>query len=402
VRSFRGSWTLQAEGLAKGMGKMRVLAVDQEAVCSADRGFYRALGQTTDVSMTLVVPKCWKEQFGVRRFEQEAGPLPVIASEVIFAGKSHRALYVSLRQILLKTEPDILYVNAEPESFLAWHATVLRRRVSPRTKVVFASWRNIEGENGVYPYRLRLLNLHAEKVVLKGADQCIARSLSARDIFVQKGFSNTTVIPPCVDTMIFRPLTVGAAPAPRSNVFTVGYIGRFSHLKGVDLLLLAAKKLQAGYRIRLVGDGPAKLSWAKLANSLGLNRNIEWLPPVDHGMVPELVRTFDVLVLPSRTSEYWKEQFGRVLIEAMACGVPVIGSSSGEIPHVIGDAGLVFKEGDAQGLALGIQRLMDDEMLRKELIRKGLERANARYAVPVVAAEYHSLFEKLLKATPVD
>ena len=66
--------------------------------------------------------------------------------------------------------------------------------------------------------------------------------------------------------------------------------------------------------------------------------------------VPAVLRALDVLVLPSLTTPSWKEQFGRVLQEAMACAIPVVGSDSGEIPHVIGDAGLVTPEGDAAAL----------------------------------------------------
>ena len=67
------------------------------------------------------------------------------------------------------------------------------------------------------------------------------------------------------------------------------------------------------------------------------------LPQIPSDQVAVEMRKLHALVLPSRTTPRWKEQFGRVLIEAMACGVPPVGSDSGEIPHVIDDAGLVFR-----------------------------------------------------------
>ena len=79
-----------------------------------------------------------------------------------------------------------------------------------------------------------------------------------------------------------------------------------------------------------------------------------------------------------------KEQFGRVLVEAMACEVPVIGSSSGEIPTVVGDAGLVFPEGDAAGLARCIQQYRSSPELAAECARRGYERACANYTGVVV------------------
>jgi glycosyltransferase involved in cell wall biosynthesis len=82
----------------------------------------------------------------------------------------------------------------------------------------------------------------------------------------------------------------------------------------------------------------------------------------------------------------------------MACGVPVIGSSSGEIPNVIGGSGLVFEEGNPQALAVGLQRIFADHHLRIELSSSGIERVMSTYAVPVVARQYHSLFMNLANA----
>jgi glycosyltransferase involved in cell wall biosynthesis len=104
----------------------------------------------------------------------------------------------------------------------------------------------------------------------------------------------------------------------------------------------------------------------------------------------------DVFVLPSRTTGNWKEQFGRVLIESMACQVPVIGSDSGEIPHVIGDAGLVFPEGDALALAAHLQKLADSKALREELAAKGLERVTQHYTQLQIARQHLKLYRKAL------
>jgi glycosyltransferase involved in cell wall biosynthesis len=111
--------------------------------------------------------------------------------------------------------------------------------------------------------------------------------------------------------------------------------------------------------------------------------------------VPELLRRLHALVLPSRTTATWKEQFGRIIPEAMACGVPVIGSSSGEIPHVIGEAGLVFSEGDAAELAECLRRLAADDALRERLRRRGRERVLANYTQRSLAAAYAAIYREL-------
>ena len=83
--------------------------------------------------------------------------------------------------------------------------------------------------------------------------------------------------------------------------------------------------------------------------------------------MPAAAERLDCLALPSLTRPNWKEQFGRVLVEAMACQVPVVGSDSGEIPNLVGDAGLIVPEGDAAALAAALRRLRDDAVLRASL-----------------------------------
>jgi len=112
--------------------------------------------------------------------------------------------------------------------------------------------------------------------------------------------------------------------------------------------------------------------------------------------MPDYYNQLDALVLPSLTRPNWKEQFGRVLVEAMACGVPVVGSDSGEIPNVIGEAGMIFAEGDVWALRARLSRLMADPALREELARKGRERVLAHYTQAQVAAETYQVYRELL------
>jgi glycosyltransferase involved in cell wall biosynthesis len=103
-----------------------------------------------------------------------------------------------------------------------------------------------------------------------------------------------------------------------------------------------------------------------------------------------------VLALPSLTTTSWKEQFGRVLQEAMACGIPVVGSDSGEIPHVIGDAGLVTPEGDAAALRDALRRLMDDAHLRHDLGHRGRARVLERFTHARVAAATVEVYRRVM------
>ena len=117
---------------------------------------------------------------------------------------------------------------------------------------------------------------------------------------------------------------------------------------------------------------------------------------VPHDRVPDYLNAMDVLAAPSLTTPRWREQFGRMLVEAMACGVPVIGSDSGEIPHVVGDAGVVAPEGEVGGWTKALDEIIIHPGRRAELARRGLERARGEFALPVVARRHLQFFADVL------
>ena len=119
---------------------------------------------------------------------------------------------------------------------------------------------------------------------------------------------------------------------------------------------------------------------------------------VTHAEVPGWMNAMSVLCAPSQTTARWREQFGRMLIEAMACGVPVIATDSGEIPHVIDDAGVLVPEQEPGTWTRAIERVLRDGSLRCELAQRGRARAEARFAWPVVARQHLEFFESLLTA----
>jgi glycosyltransferase involved in cell wall biosynthesis len=131
---------------------------------------------------------------------------------------------------------------------------------------------------------------------------------------------------------------------------------------------------------------------------------LRWVESVPHDDVPRYINLMSTLILPSETtykfktltSVGWKEQFGHVLIEAMACQVPVIGSDSGEIPYVIGDAGLVFPEGQAEELSDRIRILMESPETYTDLSKRGYDRAMAQYTNRALALQTLDFYKELV------
>ncbi len=185
------------------------------------------------------------------------------------------------------------------------------------------------------------------------------------------------------------------APDP-ARPFTLGFVGRFEEEKGLFVLLDALAGLAGDWRLRLVGGGPLRDGLGAYAERLGIGTRVSvepWVPSLE---VPNALRGFDVLVVPSLTRSNWKEQFGRVLVEAMACAVPVVGSDSGEIPNVIGDAGLVTPEGDAAALREALAQLLQNGELRATLARRGRERVLARYTHRHIAEQTAEVYRAVM------
>ncbi len=128
--------------------------------------------------------------------------------------------------------------------------------------------------------------------------------------------------------------------------------------------------LPAPVELLLVGDGAMR---GELEGQEIPGSRVRVLTGVAHEQMAGAYALMDVLVLPSHTTPTWKEQFGRVIVEALSCGVPVVGSDSGEIPWLIEltGGGLVFAEGDAGALAARLTRLREQPALRAELAERG-------------------------------
>jgi glycosyltransferase involved in cell wall biosynthesis len=189
-----------------------------------------------------------------------------------------------------------------------------------------------------------------------------------------------------VDPDLFFP-----SASPPSGPPVIGFLARLVEEKGIYVVLDALGGLPGDWRLHVIGKGPLEAAARSRADRLGIGERITWEPGVASVEIPERMRSFTLLVQPSLTRGHWKEQFGRALMEAMACGVPVIGSNSGEIPRVVDDAGAIVPEGDPSALREAIAGILADGELRRDLARRGRQRVldcytHARIAEQTVLA----------------
>jgi len=204
-----------------------------------------------------------------------------------------------------------------------------------------------------------------------------------------------------VDIDLFRP-DLQARQQVRTNLSwssggppVVGYLGRFVAEKGLDLLMEVLDRIQSPWRALFVGAGPMEQCLRDWGSQY--NDRVKVLTEVTHSEVPDYLNAMDVLCAPSQTTARWREQFGRMLIESFACGVPVLASDSGEIPYVAQDAAIVVGETDTAKWIEELGRLLENPSLRSNLSAAGLERARTEYAWPHIARKHLTFFDELVE-----
>jgi glycosyltransferase involved in cell wall biosynthesis len=232
---------------------------------------------------------------------------------------------------------------------------------------------------------------------------CSGRTV-AENLLGRPGYAGKPMarIPLGVDVGVFRPDPAAGAAVRRELGWAaggppvVGYLGRFVPEKGLGLLTRALEVVRAPWRALFVGGGPQEAelrAWAARFPD-----RVRVCTTVGHASVPRYLNAMDVLAAPSQTTPRWREQFGRMLVEAMACGVPVVGSDSGEIPFVLDGVGEVVGEADEAGWAKALGELIESPVRRADLADRGLAAAHDLYAWDEVGRQYLAFFERVLDA----
>lgn len=292
---------------------------------------------------------------------------------------------------LLREPWDVIHCWEEPYVRAGWQ---IARRAPRRARFVFATFQNLSKR---YPPPFGWM----ERSVVRRADGWIAFGHTVHDALIDRpGYDRvpSRVITPGVDVTRFAPNPEARRRVREQygwdeSVPVAGFVGRFVRQKGLRVLMAALSATTAPWRALFVGGGPdmraleafAKTHPGRVAIATG----------VPHEAVPDYLNAMDILCAPSETTAAWREQFGRMLIEAMACGVAVAASDSGEIPHVVKYAGLLLPEQDVAAWTAGLSRLLFNKDIRADLAYKGRERAHLEFAWPRIARRHLDFFEEL-------
>lgn len=374
--------------------RTRVLRIAHASLTPVLRARERALARLfPEVDLELVTTTRWREaEVDVEAVADDLFPVtmarPLLSKHIQLFAYDPRPVISALR----RHRPHLIDLNHEPYSVACAEILTLCRWYAPQAPIVIETCQNIFHN---YPAPFKWFEQRAFRRVA-AAKIC---SETVREVLVAKGFQKAVaIIPFGVNTEAFsRPRMAERDP---NQPLTIGFVGRMLPGKGLNVLsealgLLAPEK----WKLLVVGDGPERASFESSLAARGLLARARFTGAVSYEQVPEFFKQIDLLVMPTETTDRIREQFGRVLVEAMAGCIPVIGSTCGAIPEVIADAGLIFPEGDAQALAEAIRRTLFDAELRERCAMLGKARVDENYTWDVVARKTFSFFQQVLAGT---
>jgi len=286
-------------------------------------------------------------------------------------------VYPGLRRMMREVKPHVVHLWEEPWSLVALQACLLKGDAALVLEVDQNLMKRLPP-----PFEA------IRKYVLRRTDHVLARSPLAAAVVWAKGYRGPVSYTGYgVDQATFRPSDQPPTAAAAEPTLRLGYVGRIVADKGLDDALDAMARSRFRVDLAIMGEGPHEPELRQRVRRLGLEGQVSfqrWGAPAD---VAHFIQGLDALILLTRTTRTTLEQFGRVIVEAQSCGVPVIGSSSGAIPSVIGDGGWVVPERDPQALAELLNTIAPDAEARRLRGEAGRNNVATRFTYERIAQD---------------
>lgn len=379
---------------------MKILVVSHSCATAANQRLYAAWQSRPGWSVTLAIPADWRDEFGNRLDET---PVPELAGQVLKVpvwanGQIIFHVYRKAWSRFLDEKAfDAIYVNHEPYALATAQLCWANRR---RAAFGFYSCQNIQK---AYPFPISAL----ERLVYRQSDFAFPITGAVDETLRAKGYlGESTVCPLPVDPERYFPRGEVADHqliVRESGEVILGFVGRFVEAKGLRTLAMALGELaDLRWKLLMIGTGPFQEAFTEILRTQGVADRVTFFGYIPHDETPRYLSALDLLVLPSETQENWKEQFGRVITESLACGTPVVGSDSGEIPTLIraSGGGLVFPEKKVNELARALRSMMTDPDLRSSSVARGRTWTLENVSLVAVAEKMAITIETVLNARP--
>jgi len=383
------------------MKRIKLAVVSHALVQEICQKRWRILAEDYPVDVSLVVPSVWRSRW--LRKEMIFRPRPVAedhfkvmtlpTTTTRYWGKY---LFYS-RDLGLRTiQPDIIYVIQEEMLWIHQQVIFCRNRWSPPAKMMFFSMNALGVPQKRWDQRWRWeqvrKNYDAGLGHYPGCLQSLKTAGFDKPFFMQTqiGIDEGVYAPDEKDRAIMR------KQLGLNDFFVIGYAGRLTKDKGLDVLLQALSDVGGEWKLLLVGDGNYRKEIECFFAERGWTDRLVLAGPVGQTEVARYLRAIDCFVLGSRTRSYWLDTFPNSLVQAMACGVAVIGSDSAAIPWIIRDAGCLVPEGDPHRLGLAINRYAEDTARRVLDAQKARQRAVRLAGMKSLSQTFYDILQQIL------
>jgi len=362
---------------------MKLLVVGHTYLSSINKKKWEVYSSVYPADLvTVITPTLWKDAlFTVSsQAKNQKGTVFFQEYSVAHHGNEvlHRYSWGDVWRIVKNTSPDILLVEQGLNAFSYFQFITVCLLQGLFVPFVFFTWVNWRHPWG---WKYTLFWSFIERFNRFFSTAAVVGNPEASRLLREDGFNGPVLVAPQLGIDVEHEQII-------SKKKCIGFVGRLTVEKGVDNLIQAFAQVvlsQPDLELLIVGSGKEEIFLKNLAESLGVAEKVIFTGSVDHYRAIELIKTLSILVLPSKDTALWKEQFGHVLIEAMAHGVAVVGSDAGAIPWVIKDGGLVFEQGNVDNLAHKLRLLLQDDQLRQGCIERANKLIEEEYSHEAVA-----------------
>ena len=372
----------EGSAVAGGGGPIRVLRVSHSSVVTAWRERERALADLGADPVTLTARR-WSEAGGLVDLDvgtgEEVQGLRTFGTHPCGFVYDPVGLWRALRRAA-RHGVDVLDVHEEPYALATCEVVVLARAARLGCPLVVYTAQNLDKRRSL---AVRL----AQSAVLARASAAYPCSEEAGALLRRHGFQGVLSVLP-LGVAGVAPPDGGGSRAPHGPA-RVGFAGRLTAEKGPLVLLRAAAS--EGWQLSFAGDGPLRRDLQQRAAELGMADRVGFEGLLSGDALAAWYHGLDVLAVPSVPTPGWIEQFGRVVVEAFALGVPVVASRSGALPEVVGPAGLLVDPGDVDALREALRSVLSNQGLRDRLVESGRRRADT-YLSSEVASKQLDLY----------
>lgn len=357
--------------------------------------WYRMAKAYPDMRIRLLIPERWiVHGYGKKLVftcePEDHGNLDIRTVRLTSKTQSSFYLVRHFAREIKEFAPDVIF--PVHENWQLGQAVLWRRRYAPKARLLFFTMNvwprttNLAMERRPQRMVFKFINYFLWRLAREGTDGAMCHYPGIEQQIRKDGYKKPILVQTQVgvDEEVFRP-----DDAARSRVraklglsgFVVGFAGRITEEKGILDIAAAIPGLPPDVRLLVVGDGPVRGRLLEMAMAAGWSERLHITGFVPQSEVHTFMQAMDCFVLGSRTTASWIDTFPLVVAQAMATGLPVVGSNSGAIPFQLGGKGLLFEEGDAGTISRHLAILYRDSNLRERMAGELLERARSEFCI---------------------